>query len=354
MGNLVKQTGLALASFGLATVAFAGSYSEGCDCEITIPKYAGGVRVGVEALYFGVDVRNTEYSFSYQSQSGVEVYRSHNVSSDKDWGLAIELAYVAAGTGNDFVVNWTDHSFSGSDSIATPGGDTSSEIHSMILVEIDNYDFWSFGEDSPEMDSDEELSTAKGKYEVDYHKVDVEAGQAIQIGHDSVTLRFHAGLRYADVDTTFTAFLEDESSRSKNASFSATSDFDGLGPRVGVDGTWHLGNNFSFVTEISAALLVGDASARQRYEDIESTEPPLDYKFNHRVSFDHIVVPNLEARLGVSYMHHFSNSSELNLEMGYHVTHYFDVDFKTSYSNRDFSGTDVGMYGLYLKADYTV
>lgn len=347
MGNLIKKSGLALASFGLATVALAGSYSEGCDCEVTVPKYAGGVRVGVEALYFGADVKDTEYAFTFQSQSGVDSFRSHNVSSDRDWGYAIELAYVAAGTGNDFVVNWTDHEFKGSDTVALAGS-SSGEIHGLFMFSGADSDFPELvSGGSPTLYSNNELESAKGSYDVDYTKIDFEAGQAIKIGHDSVILRFHAGLRYADLDTKF-AVTYHETSGDYNASAVAESDFDGLGPRMGIDGAWHVSNGFSVVAEASAALLVGDVSATQKYED-HDTATPADYSFAHRVSYDNKVVPNLEMRLGVNYQHHFSNNAEMNLQVGYQATNYFDVDYKFSDS-----GTDVGMSGLYLHADYTL
>lgn len=345
----VKQLTAAVAAMGLAGVAFAGSYSEGCDCEVTVPKYAGGVRVGVEALYWGADVKDTEYAFTFQSQSGVDTFRSHNVSSEKDWGYAIELAYVAAGTGNDFVVNWTDHEFKASDTIAL-AGNSNGEIHGLFAFsnagDGELPELVSGG--SPSLYSDTTLESAKGAYDVDYTKVDFEAGQAIKVGHDSVHLRFHAGLRYADIDTKFAVHYQDDSG-SINANAVAESDFDGLGPRMGVDGTWVLGNNFSLVAEASAALLVGDVSASQKFEDHQDGTPPAEYKFAHRVSYDHKVVPNLEMRVGVNYQHHFSNSSELNLQAGYHLTNYFDVDYKF-----DNSGTDVAFYGLYVGANYTL
>ena len=358
MGNLMKKAGFALASFGLATAALGGSYTEGCDCEITIPKYAGGIRVGVEALYFGVDIKDTEYAFTFQQTLTDYVFRSHNVDTDKDWGYALELAYVAAGTGNDFVVNWTDQEFNASDTIALAGTNSdNSEIHTLLhQFFFDSggdgvYDYVEPGTPDPNFNSDEELASAKGSFSVDYTKIDLEAGQAIQIGHDSVTLRFHAGLRYADIDTKFQGHFEsNESGHSGySANYKAESDWDGLGPRMGVDGNWHVGNGFTIVAEISAAVLVGDANSTQKWEDSDGETSANDFHIAHRVSYDHVVVPMIETRLGVNYAYHFSNSSELNLEVGYQVTNYFDVDYKV-----DNSGTDVGFYGLYLKADYTI
>lgn len=341
-----NQAAVALTAFGLANIAFAGSYSEGCDCEITVPKYAGGVRVGVEALYMGADVKDTEYAFSFQSQSGVDTFRSHNVESEKDWGYSIELAYQAAGTGNDFVINWTDQEFTGSDTIALAGSSNGS-IGTFIIGWAENLNGLVSG-GSLNMEDDDDLSSAKGSYDVDYTKVDAEAGQMIKIGRDSVTLRFHAGLRYADLDTKFKAFFEDDIPV-ENGNFVAESDFDGLGPRMGIDGAWHVNNHFSLEAKVSAAVLVGDVSASQKYEDTDNPTPPVEYRLAHRTSYDHKVVPNLEARLGVACDHAFNNGSMLHMHAGWQVSNYYDVDYKLSDS-----GTDVGIYGWYFGASYTL
>lgn len=357
MGKFIKQAGLALASFGLATAALAGSYTEGCDCEITIPKFAGGIRVGVEALYFAADIKNTDYAVTSQSRSGIDTFRGHNVDTDRDWGFALELAYVVAGTGNDFVVNWTEHRFSSGSKVSEFGGNSNTRIISPIAVfvnlnddAVDDIDL-----DSPEIDGDDDLLSVSAKSALNYRKIDLEAGQAIKIGHDSVCLRFHAGLRYAGVDTKYEVFYEnDDRDLDENGTFVSESDFDGLGPRFGIDGYWHLGNGFSVVGEASVAMLVGTAKASWAYEDIHDEDPPVDYSARYSESFDNTIVSNLEGRIGVNYLHHFSNSSEMNIQVGYQVTHYFDVDYKIPNPFLNDGGTDVGMSGLYFKVDYTI
>lgn len=350
MKPALLRAAVATACTSIFSLAYAGSPSMGCDCEVSIPKYAGGLSVSVEALYYAADVKDTTYAFSFQSQSGVDTFRSHNVDADNDWGYAIGLDYAAAGTGNDFRVTWTDLAFHGSETMAI-AGNSNGELHAYVPLAPSMF----AAADQPAVESYD----VKGSYDVDHHKLDVEMAQAIRIGHNSVDLRFHAGLRYAEIDTKFKVIyspLDNLNWSELSASFVAESDYDGLGPRMGVDGTWHLTKHFSLIANLSGSVLVGDAHAKQANISEGLGAVALlggmwseEGNQAHRVSYDHRVVPVLDARLGASYEHAFRNNASLTLQSGYNVSNYFDVDTKF-----DHSGTDIGYAGWYFQATLMV
>lgn len=339
---------LTIVTLGLTNQALA--LHQDSKAEVSLPKYHGGVYVSAEALYLAPDIENRNYGFTFQSQSGVDTYRTHTVDMDHDWGYAITLGREVAGTGNDFRVNWTDISWNLSDSVV----DVPASVGTIFAQnECEPREF-------AHSNDGVEVTKASGKIDIDYQKVDFELGQLIKVGVDSVMLRFHAGLRYADIDSKFQIEyypLPSNVYLDVVNRFKAESDYDGLGPRLGVDSTWHFNEKFSLIANISGAVLVGDASAKQLSENMSFQEqialqgtPALNFLNEaRRVNHTNKIVPAFETRLGARVNHTTENQTQLALEAGYHSSHYFDVDYKLIES-----GTDISMSGFYVKMELVI
>lgn len=337
MKHLMKHIGMSLAAFGLASSAHAASFAvPECPCDITIPKYDGNFRLAFEALYFSPTMANNVYATRELSLIPFES-KTHANNFDYDWGLRVEGSYLFPATGNDVLAAWTDIEMddrSNQTLVASANGLALNPTE-IPFVWNGNFDFLAAAQDL----------NISSRYDVDYQAFDLEVGQAI-VFMERVMMRFHAGIRYADIETE----LRINASQSVGGgnfdveTQTATSEWDGVGIRAGANAAWDIGHGFHITGAASAAALVGsvDRRATSFYEDTGVPASVVEQEI--KADYDTRVVPNVEARLGVSYTHAFVNQSELSLELGYQIANYFDVDHKLSSA-----GTDIGMHGGYIR-----
>ncbi len=164
------------------------------------------------------------------------------------------------------------------------------------------------------------------------------------------------------------------------------SDFNGIGPRLGMTGEYHLGGGFGIIGCLSTSLLVGEVESRLRTRiDVEPVLPlagegtvGLDLVTEETVTslvasgdfspefielcFNHPdetrVVPNIDAKIGLDWTYQFCNCSHsrLTIEAGYMVSHYFNAidrlsvveaitpEFRTRHTvDVDFDGPYIGV-----------
>jgi hypothetical protein len=140
-------------------------------------------------------------------------------------------------------------------------------------------------------------------------------------------------------------------------SLNRESQFEGVGPRIGIDLNYNFCGGFGLVGSVSTALLVGDvdntsfqntvASGSVDFDGLSLVRIQLpevsnvmgfnatvnDPNFSKEVSIDFKhpeetrVVANIDAKLGLGYTYQFCNCSRsrLTVEAGYQVSHYFNA-----------------------------
>lgn len=348
MEKMIKRAGIALAAFGLASSAYAASFAPPeCPCDITVPKYAGGFRIGIEGLYLSPTLADNDYVSRQLTGvfNGAGDYKSHTVDFDYQWGYKVDLAYLFPGTGNDVTIAWTDIEFDNSDSqtLITGGPDVGFGIATITFIPVTGF--------NPDATANTTDMTVSARYDVDYQAFDLELGQAM-LFMDRVMMRFHAGIRYAELDTKLriNTVQEDPANAGNffNLSQEGSSDWDGVGIRVGANGAWMIGSGFSLTGALSTSVLVGDAERSVSSVYTDDFTPANDVTQTLKVDFDNRVVPNVEARLGLNYKYVFTNQTELELEAGYQIANYFDVDHKLTGALSS-GASDVGMHGGYLR-----
>ncbi len=278
-----------------------------------------------------------------------------------------------------------------------------------------------------------DITEISANSDVENHTWDLDFGQTINVGCN-FRLRFLAGLRYTRLEHNFklrtTAVVNDQ-----RAGFAfdvpatttvggvivpivggstladlipqlnvnaivhdfvkVSSDFDGVGPRFGIDSSYHLGGGFGVVGSLSASLLVGETknSFAERFdgtgtvtllgggalidpigstiflgETITAASPafgtPIGIAFDPTlsvISFHHPdetrVVPNLDAKLALDWTYQFCNCSrsKVTIEAGYLVSHYFnaldrehDLAAFTSVAHHTRNTYDVSFDGPYI------
>ena len=168
-------------------------------------------------------------------------------------------------------------------------------------------------------------------------------------------VRFHGGFQYAAIKTTVTNVA-----LSPSRAVAAVADqeityaasrmkYSGFGPRVGVDLIHDFGYAFSIYANAASALLVGtrsfDVSAVGEQINTSPTFSLTPYT-NTASSSNTIIVPELEAKVGITHTHNTANG-DLSIDAGWMWVNYFNVQ---SYP-RNVTGelkSDFGVQGPYV------
>lgn len=161
----------------------------------------------------------------------------------------------------------------------------------------------------------------------------------------NVTMLFKMGFRIADMDQSFDINYDDDDFIRQNM------DVTGYGAKIGMDLHWDACKNWSIFGRFSASLLAADfehswlESENEGFTDLD-VEAHWDYWGT---------VPVLEAALGISY--HWDC---WNFEIGYEFQNWFNVyervgfngDVADDYAIHHRPASDVGMDGLFIRADF--
>jgi hypothetical protein len=178
-------------------------------------------------------------------------------------------------------------------------------------------------------------ATAKAEFNLD--QVDLMVGQYIDVGS---RLRLHpmAGLRFASVERKLNDSYADKIIGASGTGFSfpvsivteEKSDFEGIGPLVGIDSSYYVGGGFGLVGHFSSSLLVGNIDSQLNatintpgFPTLPVGLPPITVNSVFKAGSTQRIVPNYDAKLGVDYTYSFDNRSNLTLEVGYQVSHYY-------------------------------
>ncbi|CDZ76053.1 Legionella pneumophila major outer membrane protein precursor [Legionella massiliensis] len=313
----------AVAVFGLSSSAvFAGTMGPVCTPgNVTVPCEERKWDLGVQALYLQPTYTTAK---GYESRF-VDLRPNFNYKStqpDWGWGYRIEGSYHFH-TGNDITMTLMHY-----------------DIDSDIGGFIGSTRF-------------ARTSVPYGIHEENkFDQVNLVLGQHVDMG-EWKKARFYGGLQYAkirvDIANNYravpTALLAQgvlgfEQYRN--------SDVDGVGPVVGIDYSYDLVKGFSVTANTASSLLYGTT----RYSEGYVFAPSGLIQF-HSTRSRKVVVPSLEAKLGLKYVHECAQGT-LNIEGGFQALNYFQafesrgqVGFGAGTFNNDF-----GLYGPYFGAKW--
>lgn len=218
------------------------------------------------------------------------VNRIYNIQPNRAWGFQVGGAYHYC-LNNDIRLDWY-HLNEGVNRNLPHGSLFSGSIDGFYAGKI-------------------ELSTR-------WDAVNLEFGKEINMWEREL-LRLHAGLEYARIKNTFTnhpkLFLNSDPYFTSTDTISYT----GIGPRVGADINYDVGCGFSLYIKTAGSLLVGRTrqSINGYLNVVNNIYGTIPFGTNNfRSSNNNVVVPELEAKLGVNYDYKFP-CGDLGLNLGY-------------------------------------
>ncbi|PCI77187.1 hypothetical protein COB21_03370 [Candidatus Aerophobetes bacterium] len=127
------------------------------------------------------------------------------------------------------------------------------------------------------------------------------------------------------------------------------SKFWSIGPKVGVDSTWHVAEGFSLFGNLSASLLYAgqDFNYKNTYSvDVDNNKIDVTMKY-------HQFVPTVDAFIGVRWDGYYSNNTQhVGVGLGWEVEYLWNAVQRGAYIRDDFSvmttSKDLTMQGLTL------
>jgi len=312
----LKKTAAAVLALGSSAV-FAGTMGPVCTPgAVTVPCESTAWDFGVQALY--LEHTGTDFFGERRGPFGTNptgYWNQDGVNSDWEWGFKLEGSYHF-GTGNDIDINWyhfnPSHRF---------------DLRDFTLTAFD-----------PSLDVADRADW-RVHLRPEWDAVNFEFGQLVNFGEHKV-IRFHGGVQYAHIKhrRTFDSlyYINTPTVLPLNGAFVFQEEFNGAGPRVGMDMSYHIGNGFAIYANGATALLVG-----------ETRHHALDRLRSYRLRGDRDeVVPEMEAKIGAMYTY-ATGSGDFTLDAGYMVTHYWNA------LHTGFTGaTDFSVDGVYFGAKW--
>lgn len=351
----ITKIALALAVINLSATAFAGMPDNSIPVPVAPagmnlfePPSSGAWSFGLEAMY--VQPISNEFNAAQivtdDDTTGFVVnYRNNTVHNNWEWGGTLDATYLFEGYSRDMKLAWT-HMFSTTNSNHTsPGTDQyvqpslgGSEFGPAFIGSISSSGY----------EATNSTGVIKGVAKTDYDAVDLVFGQWFKDGN-RVDLHLLGGLRWGEINTSF---KDHRNTTNESVGISGdvigntrsiqdlgvnkiTSNFDGLGPRAGIDTVVHLNPSFSIVGSFAGSLLIGSINSKYSSNEVvyttvntgaAVTTTAVSGPFNGKNTHNNTrVVPELDARLGLDYLHAFTASTSMNVQVGYLVTNYFNV-----------------------------
>lgn len=171
--------------------------------------------------------------------------------------------------------------------------------------------------------------------------INLEFGQQLNFGART-SLRLHNGFEYTRIKR-HVEFFTSTSLASPYAALGRPDtlvldkmSYNGIGPRMGADMSYVVGNGFGVYINSAASLLVG--SLKQAVGGFRGVDTPQNITAS-KTNF----VPEVEAKLGARYLYTVAGS-DLSLDVGYMWVNYFDA--QTTIYNGD--QANFALSGLYF------
>ncbi len=316
----------------MAGAAYAGTMDSACSSgKVKLSCEKQSWYLSVQALYLQVSLGDNNLTGYITSLNDIFSNTYNDGTPHYNWGFRIDGTYYFS-SGNDLSLNWSEinnnNQYSFFDSVGNLGNQT-----------------------------DYGLLGATNDYSVNpnWNVVNLEFGQKINLKH-ATNIRMHAGLEYLRliISQSNTQAAVSGNFADQNIYFVSSTDFNGVGPRIGMDLDYLTSKGFTFYVNGALALLAGT----QFFEE-KSPLPPqgqLEASYEFYTGSLKAVVPSLEGKLGLNY-NYFTQEGLLTVDAGWmwldylnartyqHLTYIFPNGLPVKHA-------DFGIQGPYIGAKW--
>lgn len=313
---MLKKTSLAVLGLIANSWAVAGTMGPVCTPDqVTVPCEMKQWDFGAQGLYL---------KSAFDADYGYDNILGNNYQAiDHDWdgGYRLEGSYHF-GTGNDATITWM-HYDSGNHQTGFLGN----------LIRLIGVPF---------------LVPNVLVMDNKFDQVNMVMGQHVDFGRLK-NARFYAGLQYANIRVNASNLYTDPLLAALNTTsvnHYHDTDFNGVGPVMGVDFSYDVKDGFSITANSALSLLYGTGRYSDGYIWASGLIAPSQYATKR------MIVPSLEAKLGANYAYAVANGV-FNIEGGYMSVNYFNA---LQNSGVGYLGgiraSDYAVYGPYLGAKW--
>lgn len=299
---MLKRTAIAVMALTASGMASAAMYAPApaptcTPGNVTIPCEASKWDIGVQALYVQ-PIHDADATY-INTTSGY-----HDFDQDWGWGFKLDGSYHF-GTGNDVTASWLHYDKTTNQALNLGGTNHDYSLNSRL------------------------------------EQFNMVMGQHVDVGMNK-NMRFYGGLQYAQIRSEL-------DNRYSTVTLNIARKFSGLGPTVGTDFSYDLGNGFSFTANAAGALLYGTS---KNYATATSSVLS-GAVIASTAAASKMVVPEVEAKLGVAYAHNMAQGV-LTIEGGYQAMNYFNAltvyssPNQLTVSTAGYTNSDFGLQGPYL------
>jgi len=306
--------GLSISSIGMAGMYAAPPAPACVPGDVTVPCEAKKWDIGIRALYLkSLYDADAVYATAINRPDYFD-----EIDNDWGWGYRIEGSYHY-NTGSDITMNWTHY-----DTDAYQSG-LQSPFITIAPIPLPNAQF------------NLDMNNL-------FDQVNLVLGQHVDMGLVK-NARFYGGLQYARIRTeTLSRFTNIPFTNFQRTTYS---DMKGVGPVVGIDYSYDVSHGFSVVANAATSVLYGNGHHSTIFISAPSSVVVASFNASKK-----LVVPSLEAKLGVNYAY-VAPMGTLNLEAGYQALNYFNA-FQTLGTSglNSLTDTDFGLYGPYFGVNW--
>jgi hypothetical protein len=270
----------------------------------------------------------------------------NNTNKGANWGYKLEAAYDF-NLQNDFNINSyhfeTNDAYTGTDILITPGGPGDAGY--------DPATGYAWGADLYET----------RHFKTQWDAVNFELGQKVVFSTHK-KMRFHGGVQWAilgakvQVDPTQAVVIMNDppfwipgTTFAMGTDYRYSSQFNGLGPRTGLDMAYLFANNFNVYAKGAVALLVGKTKSYRTAVDFSYSRGFWIFDVPAAAESLWTVTPEIELKLGAGYTHAIAKG-EITLDGGYMWVDYLKVH--RAIGNGFIYSADFAVSGPYLGLKY--